>query len=604
MRVIACHFSHVALLSFAPAFAAASSEHQGCLSWDSGFCEQALDEPVAHLQVNSIVTKRGKKKPKRLQPEDAHAKLAASPDARDAVTPQKPQVPVVAAKATSPSKEPSVSASVPAIVPKDAKVSSSSLEAQSAPDADGSTLEADDEGAEDDEESSSDASLAEEDSSKTGGSAKPVDPQDVKSAKAPYSLLQVEDDPMVRRADAADGASIFFESIAGITLGLLGHGDGVTKLSFKHRLFGRLTAFLLVTAMLLLMVILIKVFFSERGTRSIPGVMQKSGKTITHQYVAAVPRTSALEVERLLPGPPGDDCLKAGAVMRPMTSQQLLRLEVRVEGPLTGNTLTSPLTRQDCVAFSASVWKHAQDPESTRTAAVAFQTLGVDFDVVLLDAPHVRIVVRGEDVSLFEMQHGPHNERQALATAPEHWKDFVVSHQTIGPERGSAEFMPGVLVGSDFEFTESVLTLGATVTLVGELCRSASGRLSLRPWNGDADEEAIPARDAWRTSWECLGCPGKEKGAEKDDDPESTTPRSQADQDMTIHPGDEEPGAASLPEADRGKVLISDDPALFSGVAKAAAAAAAATAAAAAAAVKQPNEPLIRAWLGQLMGKR
>mmetsp|Transcript_78202 Transcript_78202/g.135613 ORF Transcript_78202/g.135613 Transcript_78202/m.135613 type:complete len:568 (-) Transcript_78202:62-1765(-) len=559
-----CHMLRLALAILLAVVPGASQEESGCLSWDAGFCAAALDEPVVQLQVNSQVVKRRGKKQKsqlepktQLEPQDADSNAAAPPRADAA---EKGRAPELGGDA---SKETAAASKAPKVPLEATAHAALSIEPASAP-------------------------LVE--------SLKKDDPAaEVAHSEDPYSLLQVESNSeatMVRRADAADGASMAFEALAGIMLGVLGHGDGVTKLSFKHRWFGHLTAFLLVTFMCLLLVVLTKAFIQHRTKSEMLTPVVKRGTSGTHRYVSAIPRTSALEVERLLPRAVGDDAYPS-TVLRPMTSQQLVRLEARVEGPLTGNALVSPLVQRDCVCYSAAVWKQGQDC----TRPVSFKTAGVDFDVVLLDAPHVRIDVRGEDVSLFAMQLGPRMERCAMESAPDHWKDFVVSHQMLAPEHTGTT---STLVGSDLEFQESLLVLGATVILVGELCRSASGRLSLRPWNGDDEEtaEAVQVHDAWRTSWELLGCPNKAIEAKGKTSALESPKASPGTEHASSYPSDDEPSTTLLSEADRGKVLISDDPSLFSGVARAAASAAAAAAAATA---KQSREPMTRPFLSRLL---
>eukprot|EP00913_Durusdinium_trenchii_P011710 g10998.t1 len=65
-------------------------------------------------------------------------------------------------------------------------------------------------------------------------------------------------------------------------------------------------------------------------------------------------------------------------------SKQLLRLEVRVEGPELGSAaLRAPLTGRSCVLHSAAVSKQLHD--GMPAVPVAFSASSVDFTVTLVD---------------------------------------------------------------------------------------------------------------------------------------------------------------------------------------------------------------------------
>lgn len=241
------------------------------------------------------------------------------------------------------------------------------------------------------------------------------------------------------------------------------------------------------------------------------------------------------EVEKLLPAEAGYDC----ALSRPVSSGCLVRLELKVQGPCAGRTtLTSPLTGKPCVLHFTSVSRrlHAGMPP----VPVAFSASNTDFVAVLPGSKH-SFIVRGAEVSLFDMIKGRFAQNKSFAASPDHWQDFVLTHRSAAP---SDDFMASSslrLDSSALEFQECALFMGACVTVVGELHRGADGTFALKGFQRDGAAQAIPAgapwgsagREPWRTSWEHGGC---ETGSD---------------------------GQSMVPSMLLEKVLISDDPRLL-----------------------------------------
>lgn len=214
----------------------------------------------------------------------------------------------------------------------------------------------------------------------------------------------------------------------------------------------------------------------------------------------------ANEVEKMLPSSGGYDC----HFSKPLSSNQLIRLEARIEGPATGGTvLTAPLTGQACVLYSAAVSRQLHD--GIRPAPVAFASGSIDFVISLKDSPHIRINLQAEEVSLFDMRRGRHIQRRSFAAAPDKWQDFILSHRAGTEWQTSSQLQTD---GSSLEFQECALLCNTIVTFVGELHRGADGTLSLRPMQSvvGSVSGASAVRDRgsglserWRTSWECGG---------------------------------------------------------------------------------------------------
>merc|ERR1719183_370693 len=102
----------------------------------------------------------------------------------------------------------------------------------------------------------------------------------------------------------------------------------------------------------------------------------------------------------------------------------------------------------------------------------------IDFEVSLLEAPHVRVRVAGDGVALFDLHDGRRAETKRFASAPKHWQDFALRGLECedSQQRFSSE-------DQKLEFKESALLAGASVTLVGELLHCAGGGFRLAPRN-------------------------------------------------------------------------------------------------------------------------
>jgi len=241
--------------------------------------------------------------------------------------------------------------------------------------------------------------------------------------------------------------------------------------------------------------------------------------------IQAQRRSRATDLQKLMPSSGGYDC----AFSKPVSSKQLLRLEVKIEGPDTGlAALRAPLTGRQCVLHSAAVSKQLHD--GMPAVPVAFSASSVDFIVSLLDEKETRIHIKGEDVSLFDTVNGKCIERTTFDSAPDSWQDFVLTHRSAAPQ-GQEWAASSSLRADDanLEFQEASLLVGSTVTVIGELHRGVDGQLSMKPWQGEVKTSwrGKKLREPWRTSWE-RGC-------------------------------DEKGSRSSTPEVLKQKVFISDD---------------------------------------------
>jgi hypothetical protein len=172
---------------------------------------------------------------------------------------------------------------------------------------------------------------------------------------------------------------------------------------------------------------------------------------------------------------------------------------VRVQGVVVAAqqaTLRAPITRRDCVLFSTSALEHRLD--GVVAPPQAFHSMAVNF--VLELTPHMKLQIRGQDVALFDMVAGRHEEHVVLREASDLVQDFMRSYRT--PFFGARE--------TDFlNFQECVLEVGAKVTCIGEVRRSESGELGLWPIHQSIPYGAVSvsAPTSGLTSWERLGSP-------------------------------------------------------------------------------------------------
>mmetsp|Transcript_9932 Transcript_9932/g.21067 ORF Transcript_9932/g.21067 Transcript_9932/m.21067 type:complete len:591 (+) Transcript_9932:131-1903(+) len=241
--------------------------------------------------------------------------------------------------------------------------------------------------------------------------------------------------------------------------------------------------------------------------------------------VEALPLCSAVGVATRLPETRGYDC----ALPRPLSIPGLVRLQCRVDGPISDEPLQAPLTQQPCVMYTAVASRLVHG--GVHPVTVAYAEMHTDFNVSLLDAmePPVQVQISGAEVSLFDMKGGSFLREASLAAAPDHWQEFLVERKASMKHLEMTENV-------NLEFQECTLQIGASVTVVGELLRDSFGKLLLQPaqrqrppsrsLSGQPEPAALPPlpplhvpeatlREPWRTSWECGGLPIEKAEGEK-----------------------------------------------------------------------------------------
>jgi hypothetical protein len=187
---------------------------------------------------------------------------------------------------------------------------------------------------------------------------------------------------------------------------------------------------------------------------------------------------------------------------QPMSPGLVFRLEGIVTVGRQGK-LVAPLSKQDCVHFSASAASKRHD--GIHALPVAFQSVCVDFTITLLDAPHVQVAVSGQDVALFDIKKGTTQDQRRFSESPDHWQDFILTHRAFGTIGASSAALRSE--NASLEFREVALVAGSVVTCVGELRRGHDGVLRLAPFEDVSAEHRGSAQsgifaEPWRTSWE------------------------------------------------------------------------------------------------------
>jgi hypothetical protein len=187
----------------------------------------------------------------------------------------------------------------------------------------------------------------------------------------------------------------------------------------------------------------------------------------------------------------------------PLSPGVVFRLQGTVNAGSQGK-LVAPLSRRDCVHFSASVSSKRHD--GINALPIAFHSVCMDFTLTLLDAPHVQVTVYGQDVALFDMTKGTTQDQRRFSESPDHWQDFILTHRAPGHAGASSASLRSE--NASLEFREVALFTGAIVTCVGELRRGHDGALHLFPCEeidsgqrGDASQFRTFG-ERWRTSWE------------------------------------------------------------------------------------------------------
>lgn len=231
---------------------------------------------------------------------------------------------------------------------------------------------------------------------------------------------------------------------------------------------------------------------------------KKGSKFALGDEVQKLPCYSAAELQNLF------DATKAD-VNRP-------GIAARVEGRIvarTGGELSAPFSSRPCVAYSASVSQQRQD--GVHQPPLAYHAAGSDFLIELPSSDPtssaVQVSVRSNDVQLFEMTDGRFAKESSFSDVADNWKGFTMAHiiHSTAPVQDSQRCAVNRV---DFggkgllEFCECALTIGATVTCVGEIVQERNGELSMCPWQpAEMDFEASPAKRSLfsrfsTTSWE------------------------------------------------------------------------------------------------------
>lgn len=250
------------------------------------------------------------------------------------------------------------------------------------------------------------------------------------------------------------------------------------------------------------------------GVRSAPSdpelqeALQLSSDESTGRFKALLASAStctAAELKEILTSEEGYDL----SFSKPSSTKKPVRLLARVDGFLGKcPTLTSPLTQRECVFYNAEVNHQSSKGPHVLVSSSATGT----FEVSLVDDQSIRVEIRGSEIQLFEMQDYSCTAQQPFAVAPEHWKEFVYSHQKATSSRTSrASDLKKPDLSSFFcEFKEQVLPVGSQVLIVGEVTRDSSGNLSMQPCRKSQakSSESAERTESWRTSWELLGCKG------------------------------------------------------------------------------------------------
>lgn len=158
----------------------------------------------------------------------------------------------------------------------------------------------------------------------------------------------------------------------------------------------------------------------------------------------------------------------------------LVRIEGRIFARSESEVLKAPFSGRACVMYSASVSPQRHD--GVHCPPLAFRQASVNFGVQLSDAPHVALVVSGEDVGLFDMKIGQQENDEVFCDAPRSWQAFLLEYLAASPALKFKSCVDLTSAGSALQFRESALLDGAVVTCLGEVVCEKSGALRLAPW--------------------------------------------------------------------------------------------------------------------------
>jgi len=215
-------------------------------------------------------------------------------------------------------------------------------------------------------------------------------------------------------------------------------------------------------------------------------------------HVEALPVSSGQEIENLFQAKERYDCCH----FQPLSPGVVLRIQGKVIPGRQGK-LVAPLSRRDCVHFSASASSKRHD--GIHALPVAYHSSCVDFAITLLDAPHIQIAIRGQEVALFDTTKGKTEDQRRFSESPDNWQDFILTHRAPG-EMSSAALRSE---SASLDFREVALVVGTVVTCVGEVRRGYNGVLELFPCEEVSAEHSGGMQpnifgERWRTSWERL----------------------------------------------------------------------------------------------------
>lgn len=256
---------------------------------------------------------------------------------------------------------------------------------------------------------------------------------------------------------------------------------------------------LAVIALLLLLLLLCPAALGQ------PQREEEQPRSEVAKWVEGLQVLSATDVEAIFHARGGYDCV----LIQPQEHEGAVRIEGRVELRSPDHALQAPITRRRCVLFSASAGERRLD--GVGAPPLAFHAMNADFDIVLGRplADELRVRVRGQDVALFDMVAGSHEEVHLHRDAPEHLQDFARAHPAAAPDRscrrGSGNRRPEK--PTVVEFRESFLEEGAIVTCVGELRRAATGEIGLWPLSSRSSPTLAAVTHSYEglTSWETSG---------------------------------------------------------------------------------------------------
>jgi hypothetical protein len=222
------------------------------------------------------------------------------------------------------------------------------------------------------------------------------------------------------------------------------------------------------SCLLVVLMLAVALFLVTMLVRIARVVCKRRPNSSLGQKVAAIPLTSALEIERMFG-------LKDKALM---SSSQNPGLLMRVQGHVVAKqALSAPWSARPCVMYESSVTPRMVN--GIRPTPLACHTAKTEFYVELLGEPRLRVGIQGDDVLLFDMTSGRFAEDSTLSDAQDSWVGFTLGHLTPGSE--------GTSMQGPLEFRECAVPVSSQVTVVGEISKDRGGELWLCPWRPSMD---------------------------------------------------------------------------------------------------------------------